>query len=137
MKRSLIKLSGLLAVLVLLTGNLAAQDLRNTGMASTYALSQLGQVTASGEVYEGTLYTACHASLPFGTVVRVTNLRTNSSVLVTINDRFVYKTNRVIDVSNAAAKELQLFDNIAPLVSLEVVSWPTEETKADKPVNAG
>lgn len=114
-----------------------AQTLRNTGMASTYASSQVGMPTASGELYESTAYTACHASLPFGTVVRVTNLRTNTSVLVTINDRFEYKTNRLIDVSHAAAKELELFSNVAPVVSIEVVSWPTEETKTERPINEG
>jgi len=70
-------------------------------------------------------------------VVKVTNLRTNKSVLVTINDRFDYKTNRVIDVSHAAAKELELFSNVAPVVSIEVVSWPTEETKTEQTTNEG
>lgn len=137
MKRSFQRFIGTVALLATMSLGLLAQEMRNTGMASSYASSDVGQPTASGEVYEGTQYTACHATLPFGTVVRVTNLRTNKSVLVTINDRFDYKTNRVIDVSHIAAKELELFENIAPLVSIEVVSWPTEETKATEPANAG
>ena len=101
-------------MLLLLVGfTVYAQELRTTGMASCYTVSQEGMQTASGEVYAGTLYTGCHATLPFGTIVRVTNLRTSTSVLVKINDRFAHKTNRLIDVSNIATKELQLFDNIA------------------------
>lgn len=106
-------------------------------MASSYTFSQDGMQTASGEVYQDSLYTACHATLPFGTIVRVTNLRTNTSVLVKINDRFAYKTNRVIDVSGSAAKELHLFDNVAPMVRIEVVQWPTEESKATGTQGAG
>ncbi len=112
--------------------NLFAQDnSRTVGMASSYSSSDEGTQTANGETYQSGLYTGCHASLPFGTVVRVTNLRTNKSVLVRINDRFDFKTNRLIDVSNAAARELELFDNVAPLVSIEVVEWPTEESSTE------
>lgn len=106
-------------------------------MASSYSSSEMGLPTASGELYEGTGYTACHATLPFGTVVKVTNLRTNQQVLVTINDRFEFRTNRVIDVSHAAAKDLGLFENIAPLVSLEIISWPKEESSLEKDPNEG
>jgi len=127
----------LFLAMICLTAAAQAQELRNTGMASTYASSDVGMPTASGELYESTAYTACHATLPFGTVVKVTNLRTNKSVLVTINDRFDYKTNRVIDVSHAAAKELELFSNVAPVVSIEVVSWPTEETKTEQTTTEG
>ena len=115
----------------------SAQELRLTGMASSYSNSEVGLPTASGELYEGARFTACHATLPFGTVVKVTNLRTNQHVLVTINDRFDFKTNRVIDVSHSAAKELGLFENIAPLVSLEVISWPKEESSIEKDPNEG
>ena len=132
-----LKLFVLLAGMCCLGYTANAQELRSTGMASTYASSEVGMPTASGAIYESTAYTACHATLPFGTVVRVTNLRNNTSVLVTINDRFDYKTNRLIDVSHAAAKELELFSNVAPLVSIEVVSWPTEETKNEVPSNEG
>jgi rare lipoprotein A len=105
-----------------------AQSIRNSGMASCYPVSSEGQITASGEVYSSGLYTASHAYLPFNTIVRVTNIRTNTSVLVRINDRFPYKTNRLIDVSKSAANELRLFDHIAPLVSLEVIEMPEEES---------
>lgn len=133
MKRSFFRTFALSAVLILLAATSQAQEVRNTGLASTYASSEVGQPTASGELYTANGLTACHATYPFGTVVKVTNLRTNKSVLVTINDRFDYKTNRVIDVSHAAAKEIGLFDNVAPMVSVEVVSWPPEETKEPVP----
>ncbi|MBI1223032.1 MAG: septal ring lytic transglycosylase RlpA family protein [Bacteroidetes bacterium] len=133
MKRSFYRILSLSAILILVAVNGEAQELRSTGMASIYASSEAGQLTASGALYDANALTACHATLPFGTVVKVTNLRTNKSVLVTINDRFEYKTNRVIDLSKAAANEIGLFDHVAPMVSIEVVSWPTEETKEPQP----
>jgi len=137
MKISSLKSYVLLLSFLCLAAMANAQELRNTGMASTYATAEIGTPTASGALYESTAFTACHATLPFGTVVRVTNLRNNSSVLVTINDRFDYKTNRLIDVSHAAAKELELFSNVAPMVKIEVVSWPSEETKVADTSNEG
>lgn len=133
MKRSFLRTFVLSVALILFAATSQAQEVRNTGLASSYASSEVGQPTASGELYSANGMTACHASLPFGTVVKVTNLRTNKTVLVTINDRFDYKTNRVIDVSHAAAKELGLFENVAPMVSIEVVSWPPDETKEPVP----
>lgn len=66
-------------------------------------------------------YTAAHPNLPFGTRVRVTNLRTNRSVVVTINDRGPFIGGRVIDVSTAAARDLGMIDSGVAPVSLQVV----------------
>lgn len=91
------------------------------GFASTYPLAYEGTKTASGEVYNSKEYTARHASLPFNTLVKVTNLKNNKSVTVRINDRFNYKNSRVIDMSKAAANAINLFGDINPQVSIEVI----------------
>jgi rare lipoprotein A len=78
------------------------------GSASYYASKFEGRPTASGERYRAGALTAAHRSLPFGSVVRVTNPMTGKSVTVRINDRGPFTAGRVIDVSRAAAEELGL-----------------------------
>ena len=77
-------------------------------------------MTASGEVYSPAKLTAAHRTLPFGTTVRVTNLANGQTTVVRINDRGPFVRNRVIDLSQAAAQELQ-FSGLVP-VALEAVS---------------
>ena len=86
-----------------------------TGIASVYS----GQRTASGGYASASGLTAAHRSLPFGTLVQVTNQRTGRSVVVRINDRGPFVRGRVIDVSPAAARALG-FSGLAP-VTLTVV----------------
>jgi len=89
-----------------------------TGIASVYAYK--GQRTASGQVANPAGLTAAHRSLPFGTRVRVTNLRNGRSVVVRINDRGPFIRGRVIDVTPAAARALG-FSGLTR-VSLNVVA---------------
>ncbi len=92
-----------------------------TGMASWYGRDFHGRYTASGEVFDERQYTAAHKTLPFGSVVRVTNLDNGLSVIVRINDRGPFVHNRVVDLSTEAAKAIGLVSTgIAP-VRLEVV----------------
>jgi rare lipoprotein A len=77
-----------------------------TGTASYYADKFHGRMTANGEIYNMYDYTAAHKTLPFGTVVRVTNTKTNKTVLLKINDRGPYVGNRIIDLSVTAAKDI-------------------------------
>jgi rare lipoprotein A len=93
----------------------------NKGFASTYPLALEGSKTASGEIYISTELTACHASLPFNTLVKVTNLRNKKTVTVRVNDRFVFRNSRVIDISKGAADVIDLFGEITPQVSIEVL----------------
>lgn len=81
---------------------------RQVGMASYYADKFHGRKTASGELYDKTLYTAAHRTLPFGTVVWVKNIKTEDSVQVRINDRGPHIKGRIIDVSRVAAVDLKL-----------------------------
>ena len=73
-----------------------------TGLAAYYRSGK----TASGETSGPEGFTAAHRTLPFGTMVQVTNIRSGRSVIVRINDRGPYGPGRIIDVSHAAAREL-------------------------------
>ncbi len=76
------------------------------GKGSYYADKFEGRKTASGEVYRANKSTAAHKTLPFGTMVKVTNLANNKSVIVRINDRGPFTKGRIIDLSKSAAKKL-------------------------------
>jgi rare lipoprotein A len=81
-----------------------------------------GRLTASGERFDMHALTACHPTLPFGTLVRVLNLRNKKSVVVRINDRGDLAPGRVIDLSYAAAQQLNITEaGLAP-VALEIIS---------------
>ena len=67
---------------------------------------RLSQHTSTGEIFRPMGHTAAHRTLPFGTMVRVTNLRNGRTVVVRINDRGPFDKGRVIDITPAAAKEL-------------------------------
>ncbi|RQM76281.1 septal ring lytic transglycosylase RlpA family protein [Aeromonas jandaei] len=73
-----------------------------TGYASYYADSYHGKKTASGELYRNNLNSAAHMELPFGSMVRVTNLANGKSVVVKVNDRGAFKSGRIIDLSKSA-----------------------------------
>lgn len=77
-----------------------------TGTASWYGDKFHGRRTANGERYDMHAYTAAHKSLPFGTILRVTNLDNNKSILVRVNDRGPYVRGRIIDLSHAAADDI-------------------------------
>lgn len=94
----------------------------DTGIASFYADKFHGRKTASGEIFNQDSLTAAHKSLPFGTLVKVTNLRNNQSVIVKVNDRGMKGTNRVIDLSKAAARELNMLGPGLVKVKVEVLS---------------
>jgi rare lipoprotein A len=87
-----------------------------SGIASVYS----GGRTANGEVAASGGLTAAHRSLPFGTMVKVTNRGTGRSVVVRINDRGPFVRGRVIDLTPAAARAIG-FNGLAP-VTLAVVS---------------
>ena len=78
------------------------------GYASYYADFYEGRKTANGEVFKHNKITAAHKKLPFGTKVEVTNLKNNKSIVVRINDRGPFVKGRIIDLSKAAAKEIDM-----------------------------
>ncbi len=91
------------------------------GMASWYGMAFSGKRTASGEPFDPAGMTAAHRTLPFGTVVEVRSLVNGRTVRVRINDRGPLLPNRVIDLSEAAARELGLRGRGTKLVELRVV----------------
>jgi rare lipoprotein A len=99
-----------------------APGLREEGMASWYGPGFAGRTTANGEVFDPSLLTAAHRTLPFGTRVRVTNLATNRSVEVRINDRGPFKAGRIIDLSRASAERIGLVGSGVSRVRVEVMS---------------
>ncbi len=93
------------------------------GLASWYGGLFNGRKMANGETYDQNAMTACHPTLPFGTVVKVKNLRNGKSVIVRITDRGALRAKgRILDLSYAAAEKLAMTDaGLAPVV-LEVLS---------------
>ena len=79
---------------------------RERGMASWYGKQFHGNRTASGEIYDMYAMTAAHPTLPIPSYVRVVLLRTRTSVIVRVNDRGPFKSDRIIDLSYAAATKL-------------------------------
>ena len=91
------------------------------GVASFYSDFFDGKRTANGEIFDQKLMTACHKTLPFGTLVRVINVATGRSVVVRINDRGVLAPSRVIDLSHAAATEIGMLESGVAKVRLEIL----------------
>lgn len=92
------------------------------GLASYYGKEHHGRRTASGAVFDAGRLTAAHRTLPFGTLVRVTNLDNGRHVVVTVTDRGPFRRERVIDVSRRAAKDLGFLRAGTARVRLEAVS---------------
>lgn len=92
------------------------------GVASWYGSEFHGRQTASGETYDMNAMTACHPTLPFGTLVRVINNRNHRSVVVRITDRGPFEDGRVIDLSYAAARELGMAGRGLAPVTLHVMA---------------
>ncbi|TGE22477.1 septal ring lytic transglycosylase RlpA family protein [Hymenobacter aquaticus] len=113
---------GLLAGSLLLGSCGGSKDaFTQSGGASYYADKFNGRKTASGTTYRPNKLTAAHNTLPFGTVVRVTNPRNKRSVKVTVTDRGPHAKGRVIDLSRKAARKIDIVDaGVAP-VRLKVV----------------
>lgn len=92
------------------------------GVASYYGKEFKGRKTASGERYSDRKFTAAHRMLPFGTMVRVTNLYNGKSVIVRVNDRGPFKKDRIIDLSLAAASAIGIVGVGTGRVRIEIVN---------------
>ena len=90
-------------------------------MASYYHLKFNGRRTASGDVYNSTQFTAAHKTLPINSYALVTNLHNNRKVIVRINDRGPFSDKRLIDLSHAAAKELDIIGRGTGQVRIEAL----------------
>ena len=95
-----------------------------TGIASWYGAPYHNRRGSNGEVYNMHAMTAAHLTLPLGSIVRVTNLKTGHSALVRITDRGPFVVGRVVDLSLAAAKALDVYLPGTAKVRLEVLQAP-------------
>jgi len=94
------------------------------GVASWYGIPFDGHRTSNGEIYDMHQFTAAHRTLPFGAVVRVTNLRNGRQTEVRINDRGPFVANRVIDLSLSAAQAIGMVGTGTAPVRLEMMAGP-------------
>lgn len=104
----------------------------STGKASWYGTNFHGRRTANGEIFNCEQLTAAHRSLPFGSMVRVTNLNNNRSVVVRINDRGPYTNDgRIIDLSRASAEAVGMIQTGTAQVQLELLDMTTSSNRGE------
>lgn len=106
---------------------------RQSGIASWYGKRYHGQKTSSGEIYDMYAMTGAHTTLPIPSYVRVTNPENGRSVIVRINDRGPFHSDRLIDLSYAAAYKLRLLEKGSGLVEVEAIDThdPTQKRAKD------
>jgi rare lipoprotein A len=101
-----------------------------TGLASWYGAPYHNRRGSNGEIYDMNAMTAAHRTLPLGSIVRVTNVKTGHSALVRITDRGPFISGRILDLSLAAAKRVDVWQPGVALIRVEVLETPV-------PLNAG
>ncbi len=92
-----------------------------TSFASYYHDKFNGRKTASGEVFDNSKFTAANMSLPFGTLVKITNLRSGKSVVVRVNDRGPFHKSRSFDLSKAAYEEIGRLEKGTMPIEYEII----------------
>lgn len=123
--------------------NTSYQPYKERGVASWYGKRYHGKKTSSGEVYDMYTMSAAHTTLPLPSYVKVTNPANGRAVIVRVNDRGPFKSNRIIDLSYAAAYKLRFSSQGSTLVEVEAIDpdklanfvMPAE-MPAEKPVAA-
>ena len=118
MKKKPLSLSAI-SLILFFSGSLLYAE--QSGYASWYGGEFHGRKTANGEVFDTYKFTAAHKTLPFDTVLKVTNIDNGKSTIVRINDRGPFVADRVIDLSFAAAKEIGMIESGIAKVSIEIV----------------
>lgn len=109
------------------------------GIASWYGPNFHGKKTSNGEIFNTYAMTAAHKTLPMNTIVRVTNLNNNKSIVVRINDRGPFVNDRIIDLSKAGASGIDMLQKGTALVLLEVIGFSDMADKShinQKPTNS-
>jgi rare lipoprotein A len=92
-----------------------------SGKASYYGLEFDGRKTSNGEIFDMNKFTAAHRSLKFGTVLKVTNVKNNKSVVVRINDRGPFNYERILDLSQGAAEKIGMIKDGVADVEIEIL----------------
>ncbi|MEW6701674.1 MAG: septal ring lytic transglycosylase RlpA family protein [Bacteroidota bacterium] len=93
------------------------------GVASYYADEFNGRITYNGEIYDMYGLSAAHPSYQMETIIRVTNLSNDKSIIVRINDKMPYRPDRIIDLSLGSAEELDMVNSGITEVKVEVLEW--------------
>ncbi|MDR0585856.1 MAG: septal ring lytic transglycosylase RlpA family protein [Treponema sp.] len=120
--------------------SMPAGSFSQEGIASWYGAEFEGKPTASGEIFNASQFTAAHPTLPFGTMLRVTNKHNNKTVTVRINDRGPFVSARIIDLSRAAAQQLDMIKTgTAPVLveSIEPGKTPLPEPESVVQIQPG
>jgi rare lipoprotein A len=98
-----------------------SSNFADSGLAAVYSNKLHGRTTANGERYDRSKLTTAHPSLPFGTMLRVTNVKNKKSVVVRVNDRGPTQAGRIVDLSPRAAKAIGMGPRSMAEVTIEVV----------------
>lgn len=101
------------------------------GLASWYGVPYHGRPAADGEIYDMEQMVAAHRTMPFNTWLKVTNLSNGRSIDVRVIDRGPFVRGRIVDLSKAAAREIQLLGPGVARVRLEVIAAPTDVPAQD------
>ncbi len=109
----------LILCMCILSNGIAEELISAETYASYYGEAFNGKPTSSGEIFDMNLYTAAHKTLPFGTLLEVTNLENGKKVVVRVNDRGPFVPNREIDLSKAAAAALDMLNKGIARVSIK------------------
>jgi rare lipoprotein A len=110
----------------------SSKNFTQKGIASWYGPKFHGRLTSNKERYDMYQLTAAHKTLPFDTRVRVTNLENGLAVLVRINDRGPFVDDRIIDLSLAAAKKLNMIKSGTTSVELKAEYYPNQTNKTER-----
>ena len=94
---------------------------KESGLAAVYSDSLNGHTTASGQRFDQGKMRAAHKTLPFGTKIKVTNMKNNKSVVVRVNDRGPVQAGRILDISQSAAAKIGIPKTAMRDVTLEVI----------------
>ncbi len=111
-----------------------------TGISSWYGPDFDGKATSSGEIYDMHALTAAHKTLPMNTIVKVTNRDNGKNVVVRINDRGPFVGTRIIDLSNKAARQIDMVKKGTANVRLEIIGFQgkkAEERGSKQPLSSG
>ena len=119
--KNLLKKYIIMILLILPLNSCANNSTIQIGKGSWYGKKFQGKRTANGERFNMYAYTAAHRSLPFNTMVRVTNLKNNRSIIVRINDRGPYSRGRIIDLSYLGAKKLGYMKDGVGKLKIEIL----------------
>lgn len=121
-KQLILSLILLLSTMSLSSVSMAKDIFTQQGKASWYGGKHHGKKTASGVAYNMHSLTAAHKTLPFNSKVKVTDMNSGKSVILTITDRGPYSGNRILDLSYAAAKDLDIINKGVAKVKLELLN---------------